>query len=53
MVELIRRAEAGQRVFFNPFFDGATPDGPQDVNVVIGTKVPAPAKPATALLART
>jgi hypothetical protein len=51
MLELLRHAEAGDKVFFNPFFDGATPDGPQDVNVVIGAKVKAPDKPISPLLA--
>lgn len=50
MVELIRRAEAGERTFFNPFFDGATPDGPQEVNVVIGPKAKASSKPISPLL---
>ncbi|MGE5538904.1 MAG: cell envelope integrity EipB family protein [Gemmatimonas sp.] len=50
-VELIRRAEAGERTFFNPFFDGATPEGPQEVNVVIGAPAAAAEKPSSPLLA--
>ena len=50
MAALIDRAEAGERAFFNPFFDGATPDGPQEVNVVIGPHVKAPEKPISPLL---
>jgi hypothetical protein len=50
MVELIRRAEAGDRTFFNPFFDGATPDGPQEVNVVIGPRTDSAQKPVNPLL---
>jgi EipB-like len=52
MLELIRHAEAGDKVFFNSFFDGATPDGPQDVNVVIGAKVKPQDKPISPLLGR-
>lgn len=51
VAELIRRAEEGERSFFNPFFDGATTDGPQEVNVVIGPRKNAPAKPSSPLLA--
>jgi hypothetical protein len=51
MLELIKHAEAGDRRFFNPFFDGATPDGQQDVNVVIGPKAKPAAKPSSPLLA--
>lgn len=50
MMELIKRAEAGERTFFNPFFDGATPDGPQEVNVVIGPKAEPDKKPSSPLL---
>lgn len=50
MLELLRHAEAGDKIFFNSFFDGATPDGPQDVNVVIGPKARIPAKPISPLL---
>jgi hypothetical protein len=51
MLELIKRAEQGERRFFNPFFDGATPDGQQDVSVVIGPKVKPAGKPSSPLLA--
>jgi hypothetical protein len=50
MAALIDRAEAEEHAFFNPFFDGATPDGPQEVNVIIGPQVKAPAKPISPLL---
>ena len=50
MVALINRAEAGESAFFNPFFDGATPDGPQEVNVVIGPQAKTPVKPISPLL---
>jgi len=49
-VELIRRAEAGEHTFFNPFFDGATPEGPQEVNVVMGAAVPSAQKPLSPLV---
>jgi len=49
-IELIRRAEAGEHTFFNPFFDGATPEGPQEVNVVMGAAVPGPQKPVSPLV---
>jgi hypothetical protein len=50
MLELIKRAEAGNRTFFNPFFDGATQDGPQEVNVVIGPKADPAREPSSPLL---
>jgi hypothetical protein len=49
-VELIRRAEAGEHTFFNPFFDGATPEGPQEVNVVMGAPASGPSKPLNPLV---
>lgn len=52
VAELIRRAESGAHSFFNTFFDGATPDGLQEVNVVIGKRIDPPAKAKSQLLAR-
>lgn len=52
VAELIQRAEGGARSFFNTFFDGATPDGMQEVNVVIGKRTGPSAKPESPLLAR-
>jgi hypothetical protein len=49
-VELIRRAEAGERTFFTPFFDGATPEGPQEVNAVLAAAVASPEKPLDPLV---